>query len=591
MSRIVRTVALACAAVAAFAGSSRAEESATRFDLRASDRWEKGETVTLTFTEEAVFRLTGDRVDESGKPAGRLPSQGATVGFGGRYVMRCEDVDATGAWTRATVHLGEWHHDTPKRRDTGLAGAFVEVTRDGWALLGTSQNPSPEARRWLDSEFGPGGAARRSDLAGLSAAVPVTSGAVWDANLRTRLDALLALTPFPVVATQADLRPRLTDVSVTGDGAVVRVAGTLTTPLAADGPGETQPAATSALRVECELTGVPGRWHRTGTTRLHGELSLSAANERMRMACTGTLDRRRNAAAGGVIPPLPEPEPSKGPLVRFARSAAWKVGDAFLEEGSESRAGTATPVDAEGREGKADPFEDSVAWTAVHTCRETDESGRARRFGVQFSEWRAVADGAADESLRGVTVEFRPRRGWSIVSADAKPSKRALDWLKQEFTRATADDAVRAAIVPAMTVSPREAWCPDDREMHDAIHAWLPMPVGLETLASCGELATVTVEGASAVATVRYTCDAPIEFEAAAFSAHARPATGGTVAVEGIATGSIAEWERHGTLDETSRVTVVVPEAEGAVRRVELTRRRDRTRTPLPRDGAAASVR
>ena len=125
----------------------------------APNRWQVGDVVTRVIekTTSAKTKVTpkyGDLLpDESAAP---LPATHETVNA--TLVEKCTAVDADGRRTRYLVYVQDWIRQRGNTRDDSLRGSHVSVTRTAserkWSLVRQANEPSTEAKRWLDEEVG-----------------------------------------------------------------------------------------------------------------------------------------------------------------------------------------------------------------------------------------------------------------------------------------------------------------------------------------------------------------------------------------------------------------------------------------------------
>lgn len=568
----MRTVVLGT--LFAAAALARAGGEADTFDLRAPERWETGEVVTAYVTETTDTTMTFGEGDDA-------PSRGFSTEHDARFTVRCVETDEEGRLLRAVVRVESWSMLNSGGDDRALEGAVVDVEKGRWRLRTARGNLSRAARKWLDNRFASGGRGFSRGLAEVAPEAAVAPGANWTAEA-PEIAAGMArgLTPFAISP-----RPWTFTVAEGPESPLGRAATvSCEERFEAEGEGDTSlgkmtVAKGSTVNVRVTLSGVPGLWHRTGRMETVTDRDVRAVADGqplrivMRSAETETWD------AGGEGADAPSDDAS---AVVFKDAETWNAGDWCVESGSDEMEAVATPLADDGAEGAPERTTRRIAWSAEIECRESSR-GMPTAFDVRITEFR-MEGGAEepDDTLRGARVRVGGGRVRILESASTV-SDTARAWLEHRFlTLASGDDALRAALTPAMPVSPASEWTGETAAVNYAVRTRFPFPVEQGSLSSRGTLAGAEGEDDARRASIRYEVRAGLSC-APGCSGVTGDEMKGSLTIDGDASGPLAQWSRLGSFEDASRVSITLAARSGseAFHRLALEQKRRVARTAL----------
>lgn len=273
----------------------------TRYDLNQPQRWEVAEIVTRTERSESSMALLDD---EAGAPkVVRSHLQESHI------VQRCLETDDNDALRRSLVYVASWLDREGSIGDRSLEHAFVETSPTGWSLVSNDVRPSPKAREWLDSQFGPA-SRHEAAAAGFWAPHPLAVGEGWDAPSAEMVRQMLGAPDLALPGNAADVHILLAGVSSTPHGVSVHVTETLDAPVtsgpAASGAHGPRYAAGTRVSMRGECTFVPGRAQRSSDKTFGGESTLVLVDAGNEIRAVIKSSERSTSASGGE---MPEPPP------------------------------------------------------------------------------------------------------------------------------------------------------------------------------------------------------------------------------------------------------------------------------------------
>jgi len=555
--------------------SARAEDATSSVDLAAAPRWKVGETLTCTAKDHVTAALTVRTV----KPQDKRESSHETR-LDAAWRARCEEADAAGRPVRVLVHLDSWVAESDGVVDRCIEDAFVEVGARGWTLLRGDDNPTHAASAWLDRHLG---TPARAALVGPVEAVAgrtATAGETWEWDGREAARAALGAWTGPLLPETLALTCRLDAAEPSPDGATVHVSGS-GEGVPRDGrPGVPAPAKGSVVKTRIDLTGAIADARRDLRGEVGVDLVLRFTTSNVWAETRVTAECVEERKAGGTFPEPPARDPAAARDVAVSGRSVWAVGDEFTEKGSDSKVLRAVPIDADGKESDPVRSEESVEWSAVVRCTEVDPDGRPTAFRVRFESWKSTVGGAEDTALTGAEFDVGPR-GWRTVDGAAAPKGRAKAWLDREWSTASAEDASRAAVRPAMRAAPGQSWNVGADDIVESVREWTRLPVDTSDAASLATMEAVRGDDGAETATVSWCVDAPVRCVAGCSCTNAEVLRGGRVRVTGTAEGPASAWDRAGKTSETVELTITVPGKGEDVRRLTFSRERSRERAPV----------
>lgn len=559
--------------VAGAALAARAEDRPASADLRQEDRWKKGDVVSASVSESTTTTLRATAGDDD------APAQSGTSGVAATFVQTCLEATDDGRLVRSLLRIDEFSASSLTQGDCSLAGAVVETTPRGWRLLSASSNPSRWARKWLDNRFGPGGMGFSGGLSELGAPASVTKGASWEAA-PPAIPKLLVQGGLGREVADRKWTFRAEDVAPTDAGVSARVAFEETFPVSGSirvGGLPLSLAEGSTARVGGSVEGVPGLWHRTGRMRTAstGDFRCEAGGAEIWFTIEG--EEQETWDAGGEPPVL-----DAVPGVALGEDERWTAGAVVVEQGSEERTTRETPVDDATGARAAAASRETVTWTAAIRCDRTSDDGSPSVLVLTMERWRRTSGADADDSLAGAVVRMESGR-WRVTDDPGRASDDAKEWLAGRLGPAGArDDGLRAAVSPAMCVTPGRSWECDPEAVVAGIRSRFDFPVDADSIEAKGTLASLDGAGVLAAAAVGYEVRAKLS----CVPGCAPPNPGamkGHVRITGRATGPVGSWARLGALGDTSHVEVAVPYEDDAMalRAVVIDSVRTISRSPL----------
>ncbi len=116
-------------------------------------RWRVDDVITTTTTTKTVVTMA--KLEWDGRT---VPLVDVEDAIEASWMEKCTDVDRNGQRLGYLVYVSAWSRQRGGVRDKSIEGALLAVKGSGsdrtWSLLKRSDEPSPEAKRWLDEHFG-----------------------------------------------------------------------------------------------------------------------------------------------------------------------------------------------------------------------------------------------------------------------------------------------------------------------------------------------------------------------------------------------------------------------------------------------------
>ncbi len=516
-------------------------------DLRTPSAWKAGEVVTA-----AVMESTLSEIEGAGLPSGAFETR-----LEAKFVRHCLEVSADGKPLRSVLRIDAWSMKGAAGTDRCLEGAIVEVSPSGWRLAAAAANPSRAARRWLDRRFGPDGGFC-GGLAELGSTGPVAAGASWTAD-PPAIARTLSSGGLPLPLPSRKWTFTMGEPVASPAGPTAKVVFDETIPVAGEssrGGRTLRVAEGSLVRTRGEVVGVPGDWHRTGRMSVNSETDLDTSSQGMSVRVRIVAEESEAWSAGGAVPV----QPAAG-AVSVGASESWAPGDALLESGSERRTVVATPVDEDGEAGAPVRTEGTVTWTAEVECTEADGGHGPRSLVVVMRDWTSVEGQEKDRSLAGAVLRVGPD-GFKWGSGGDAASARAKEWVEARYgTGARPDDALRAAMTPAMPVLPEGTWTSDPGETGAALLERFRYPIRVDGVRGRGTLVAAKGARDALQASIAYEIEAAISCAPGCAGADG-DVMKGTIRVKGTADGGVVSWARLGSFRDESTVEVLLPGQE-----------------------------
>jgi hypothetical protein len=578
----------------AAAALARADDAAPKkFELLPADRWDAGEVVTETSHREV--KVVFATVAEGAAPSERRVylTDDATL------VRRATAIGADGRPSASVVFVKDWLHSEDDSEDKSLAGALLEVGADGWTMLTPGVRPSAAARAWLDHEL----KLTPHDISAETRFVPagaVAAGETWKSDDRRLFDEYAKLTVLAAPGAAVASSGTLASVDEGPAGPVAHVTFVSDAPLegAATFNGRSmQLAKGGTYHLSGTADGDPAHRHRSMAQDLTAKFDVS-----IRRSATSaftirlTVTQTNAAAPGGEMPAPPAADAAQALTYRFARSAGWKAGETFGENGKKTIVIDDTPVGSDGKAGEPKHATVTTTWTDVRRCEAVGADGSPERFTVLVKSWSHDDGTTNDTSLAGALVDVGPR-GWKLRDPDVKPSDDAKRWLSNTYGSAAAvggDDPLRAVVTPISPVAVGGTWSPDETTAAALARGWFPLPVDADDAVATAKLRASTGAAAAASSSddppleVSFTIDLPVHCVAGCAGADNGPK--GSIEILGTSTGRPADWSRSGGHSDTAKLTGTFRDAESFHQAV-ITQTRTITRTAggeFPADAAGA---
>lgn len=555
-TRAAGVLALASAALAG-------DPQPARHDLAIAERWEAGETTTQSIVVD--MRIGYDAPDDEFDREERTTVKA-------ELVRKCLEVGPGGELRRALVHVAGWSRTQQEAGDTSLAGALLETGPHGWTLLASAQPLSQAAILFLDENVGANALPLAARLTTGFSRKDAAVGDTW-APEDAAMASLLAQRP---AVRLADLGMRMRLESYDPASGAVRIG--VSARGAPVGKRTHASGSTidlqegSVITADGAISGTSMRWQRDGSFVFRMDSKILSKVRAGTLRATCAMDFSIASRAGGEVPAPPEERPGS---VRFARSAAWKRGDAVTEVGTLTYASSARDVAADGEAGPAKGDVVTLSWTSIRRCTES-ASGEPLAFEVFLRAWKRVESGATDECLAGAIVDVAPG-GWKVRDG-RRITSGARNWLTGEFGSAAAaggDEGLRALVTPHALVAAGDGWEPDPAAMAAIARNWIGLPVDRD-----GATATATLERSDAGgAAISWCVDAPIQCVAGCGCTNAEVLKGGRVKVSGTSSGDPAEWTRKGETSDRLEASVSLPAPNDGAKRVSIVQTRTRKRS------------
>ncbi len=302
-------------ALAALAAAGIAEDAPKKFDLGTKNRWEKDEVVTVTHVQRMEMTMNAIRPDGKAAEQTREKREESVV------VWRCLEATEKGSRLRAHAYVRSWSVKDEKSDDTSVTGAFVEVTPEKWTMLSPGIKPSPAARKWLDTTFGPKAKDEKAGFDSLGAPPSLAVGESWrmppeamQAFMSARggntagLDtSKVECTVTLVAAEETPKGPRLR--------ATIQLSGPLGGAVGGAKGATVSVAEGSRVSFDGEIVSVLGGSHRD--ERLSGpmEMKLNVAKDGNVVTSTATAHLEKTRVPGGEMPDPPKTESPAPPTV------------------------------------------------------------------------------------------------------------------------------------------------------------------------------------------------------------------------------------------------------------------------------------
>jgi len=123
------------------------------YQLERPTVWKVGDVVSST----ASARTTG-RIKPRSPDGRESPALEFTDTIQAAWTEQVTEVDSDGRRARFIVHLNQWSRKRGRERDASIEGASLDVSGTGaarnWSFVAHKDEPSPEAKNWLDEHFG-----------------------------------------------------------------------------------------------------------------------------------------------------------------------------------------------------------------------------------------------------------------------------------------------------------------------------------------------------------------------------------------------------------------------------------------------------
>jgi hypothetical protein len=556
-----------------------AEDAATSktIDLSKPECWKVGETVT----EHGIRTISVSTTVEIGK---RSNQQDLDVQHEYTIVLRSIAIAPDGALAKAFAHIASWSTRFDQFEDESLEGALVEVGPSGWSLAKAPRQPSGAARAWLDQRFG---ARHQSETAVFQTPQPIAVGGSWAAETDAFADVLPNWITPPARKASARITLERLETTLDGDRAHLALAASLLFEGSVERAGTKESFEKgSRISISGRLVGVPGAYHRGGTLRTDGDIQVALSTSGARVNSTGSVTSVTTWEAGGAMPDLPVHDVAAPPQFTIARTTAWNVGDAVSEKGTTKFVLVATPVGKDGKESQGTTTTTTTTWSDVRTCTAAKD-GEPTRFTVWVREWTSDDGRGTDTCLQGAHVVVDASE-WTLREEDVQVSPAARRWLDlhcgsaEEVARG---GGLRQEMLPLTKVAVGDAWQPDVPAVLAAIRPWTGLP--LDPLPSTVSAKLVSAErtaGGAQVA-IGYLVHTKIGCVGGSSSRNAEVLKGGTMQVEGTAKGIDSAWTRSGSIEDTMKGAVAVPDEDDGIRRLAFTQTRTVTRRPGGAEG------